>query len=110
MAAFFERVFAESQAHAADLRGALEIALHVSVQVRQGVAHLLKFSPDDFLSQLRAALARTPAQSLGRLKAGALRELESLVTKSHDSGEVVFWSNIEAEADRLEKECCDVQA
>ncbi len=104
MAAFFERVFTEAQAHAAELRGALEEAA--------GRAYS-PFEPDNqarHYTRWKALLSRTPAQSLARVKAEALRELESLVTKSHDSGEVVFWSNMDAEADRLEKECGDAQA
>ena len=42
------------------LRAALEFALKVSEMVRNGTAHELQFTPDEFLSKLRSALADVP--------------------------------------------------
>ena len=67
-----ERERDEAQAHAADLRGALE-----EIRGLNGSAgYLPPHQPTaaKAIEIARAALARTPAQSLARVKAGALRE------------------------------------
>lgn len=85
-----ERERDETLAHAADLRGALEEIVHTHETAKQ-----MEVEAD-------AALLLTPAQSLGRLKAGALRELKNMAARKVDGCYVVFWNHIEAEADRLE--------
>ena len=59
-----ERERDEAQAHAADLRGLLEW-----INQRGGCGL-------DVHNRIRAALSRTPAQSLNKLKAGVLRDEE----------------------------------
>lgn len=82
----------EARAQVEDLRGALEEIVHTHETAKQ-----MEVEAD-------AALLRTPAQSLGRLKAGALRELKNMAARKVDGCYVVFWNHIESEADRLEKE------
>jgi hypothetical protein len=106
-----ERERDEARAHAADLRGVMEA---YADETQWGLTHDNAKHCDWFIGRglladkqdgwavAKAALARTPAESLGRLKAEALRGLTAWVHQSDDSGEVVFWSRIEAEADRLE--------
>ncbi len=99
-----ERERDEAQAHAEDLRGALEEAVTMldGWKVREWygdrqVAHheLMKF---------RTILNRTPAQSLARLKAEVLRELaEKMRGMDMDIGAEIA----DSEADQLEKEAAD---
>ena len=112
-----ERERDEWKAHAKDLRAALEEirgvlsfpdeTIWVNAEGNRYAIAIAYPSDDETEYQaalLHAALARTPAQSLGRIKAAALRGLKSRVMNSHDSGDVVPWSVIEWEAERLEAE------
>ena len=103
----------KQQAHAARLRKALEFAITVSERVRAGTAHELPFSPDEFLSQLRAALAETPEQSVKLVQAEALRaawqKVCAVAVATEDKKSRTFsWSDaaviIHDEMERLEKE------
>lgn len=94
-----ERERDEARAQAADLRGALETVLesayphpteHPTMTAAWAVGN--------------AALARTPAQSLARIKAEALRALKNIAFRKLDGHYVVFLGHIEAEATRLEAE------
>ena len=58
----------EARAHAADLRGALREAESFVGRTPKSVESMALYG------RIRTALARTPAQSLGRIKAEALRE------------------------------------
>ena len=114
----------EALAHAADLRGELEAALE---QLDGPVQRFAGDRPhcalchggqretgemvhqnDCLIASLKASLARTPEKSIGRLKAGVLRRLDPLVEKCGEAfDEVVYWSEIQAEADSIEKEATD---
>jgi hypothetical protein len=91
-----ERERDEAMAHVADLRGALDWIN------RRGGCGL------DVHDRIRAVCARTPAQSLGRMKAEALREMARLFMATansdlsyHNRDLAARFCN--AEADRLEK-------
>ncbi len=123
----------EAQAHAADLRGALEkirpVVLAASKSTREGYRDTSMAFPLDVeffdlptlegeagitaLASLNADLDRTPAQSLGRVKAEVLTEVMRKVcavavqTEERES-RTFSWSEAAAlihdEADRLKKE------
>jgi small-conductance mechanosensitive channel len=99
----------EYMAHAADLRGALEeVRIRAAFVGHPGEAFYDRgdgvMVPDwrDVLHQLESVVARTPAQSLGRIKAEALREaagkLDSQCCECHDECN----QDLLDEADRLE--------
>ena len=95
-------------AHADDLRGALDTLNHaakVAISTRYGgnfdedtplVIRLL----DGTCDETDAALSRTPAQSLGKLKAGVLREAAELIGPKYGEGQA-RWALL-AEANELE--------
>ena len=98
----------EAQTHADDLRGALDTLNHaakVAISTRYGgnfdedtplVIRLL----DGTCDETDAALSRTPAQSLGKLKAGVLREAAELIGPKYGEGQA-RWALL-AEANELE--------
>ena len=96
-------------AHAADLRGALEA---YADETQWGLTHDNAKHCDWFMGRglpadkqdgwvvAKAALARTPAQSLGRLKAGVLLEAAELIGPKYGEGQA-RWALL-AEANELE--------
>jgi len=116
-----ERARDEAQAHAADLRGSLE-AVDEAICGINGMGNMAKQIAVAFTA-INAALARTPAQSLGRLKSEALREaanhceetelmmpIPSPRTTLRQHGANVctaLASELRDKADRLEKEASD---
>ena len=61
----------------------------------------------ELLTKIAAALAETPAQALGRVKAAAIRGLKSIAARKVDGDYVVFLPHILAEADRIESEAAN---
>jgi hypothetical protein len=69
-----ERERDEAQAQVADLRAALEAGRADRWAATVGNTETHAFAPSPWVIEAEALLDRTPAQSLGRLKAAALRE------------------------------------
>lgn len=86
-------------AHAAELREKLRSFLSGAAPCDRG-----KMWPRKDVEELSAALATTTAMSLSRVKSAALRSLKDYTVDCEGCSEVVFWSTIESEIDRLEAE------
>jgi len=114
-----ERERDEAQTHAQDLRGALEGLLEAipeETECEQCGEMTAVCAKDTVWANCRAVLARTPAQSLNRLKEGALREEYRKLAKRFSEADhrgrpatlSVTWAvlaeSMDLEADRLEKE------
>jgi hypothetical protein len=105
----------EAQAHAADLRAALDLARVQFDWIRQNSKPPVNGYSESAIwavvvtasRDASSALARTPAQSLGRLKAKASREMARLFMATNKSDLSYYQRDLaarfcKAEADRLE--------
>jgi len=91
----------EAEAHSERLRAALEAQQSLPIarsQTASGRKH-----EDEVEELVEAVLKETPAQSLAKLKAAALRELKQYKRQQGESF-FVWWRDIEIMAERLEAE------